>query len=1371
MGDQLAGRYRLEQRLGKGGFGEVWRAHDTALDRAVAVKVLLETAMADEAVARFRREATIGARLQHPGITVVHDVGQEEGRLFIVMELLAGEDLRSTLSRVPGGLPVPVALELVTQAAEALAAAHERSVIHRDLKPANLFLMPTGRVKICDFGIAHSSDATAGWTVTGRIFGSPPYMAPEQWRGERVDARCDLYALGCVMYALLSGEPPFGEAEVPYVLMRRHIEDLPRSLREAGAVVAPEVERLVRQLLEKDPADRPGSAQSVATAIRALPGGSGAPTGGGARDGSGAPAGSEAPDGSGARVGSPAGGDARSGAGGANGARGGPEAGPGAGGRARAGDEDGFDPGARGGAGVGTGSGNGSRGGNGSGRGVGGGPEAGAKGEYGADDQPGVGVRPGPELGNGAGGGVGGRPKAGDGYSYAYGADDQAGAGVRPGPGDENGAGGGVGGRPKAGDGYAYGADDQAGARVRPGPGDENGAGGGGGTKVGVGDGLGARDGDGLGARDGDGFGAGDPGGVRAGSGVGIRSDGQAGVRAGFGAANGAGSEIRAGFGAADRGGAEIQGQFEAADRGEAEIQGQFEAADRGEAEIRGGFGADDRGGAEMRGGAEVGEVPAEVRAFVRELLLEAEVGLRGLEPGDEARIEVLTVAADAAARFDAGLAGRLLGDAEIAAWEGGRGDGARVARLLTRLARATSTRAPARARRLLTDAQQALFTVFGSDREGPLCEVAEELAVVAPGQAARIAADHFADARTDKRLRARVATAVAAADPAEAELQLALIPDAGQRGAATYDMVVAVAPHDVAAALRLSERIGSAGGRLLALCQVARDRSGSGDPAGGARALEQAEEELPRFLEERAAWLREEAAQHAGEGRFDRAERLRKQADALLGGRPGEAADAKADHALASLATARAYREQDARLPLDPEAAREWAGRARNQPEPAQRSLQLALGARLSVGTGRVPWLAAAAADAGSPPPPGIRALGGPDTGAGSRLPGPGPKRRTEPGARAWRTEARPDAAYAAGAHVVWRSGAEVGCVRAGEGTTRWTARSDEGVGSAAPPLPGTGPLLVACTADAATVYVEVRRDGAPGVRLLAREPRDGRVRWWRDLPGTEAQSGTGGARLPAPRPRPLRSAGPVLVHGAPGDLTALRAATGEVLWQRPVPDPATRSPAAVGDCLVLADELRLRAVHLPTGRPVWSFQRSRPTARTLHDPRLAGSGLVHLLDEGALLALEQGSGREVWRFAPGAPAEGGPLVERGTVYAVSHAPEGRDGREGWDTVHALDAGTGALRWLRQAARCGGAGCGFELLGLRPGGLYVKVPQGGRRGLLGRSPDPYVAVLDPASGRPRRYWDHPPPATAEALLVGDHLVLSRPELTAYELP
>lgn len=724
----------------------------------------------------------------------------------------------------------------------------------------------------------------------------------------------------------------------------------------------------------------------------------------------------------------------------------------------------------------------------------------------------------------------------------------------------------------------------------------------------------------------------------------------------------------------------------------------------------------------------------------MRELVREAEEALRAVPAGGEVPVEVLAVAADAAARFDAELADRLLAGAEIAAWDGGGGDGARVARLLTALARSTSAHAPARTRRLLTDAQQALFTVFGSNREGPLRVVAEELARVAPGQAAQIARDHFADGPAEKRLSARIGTAVAAADPAEAELQLALIPDAGLRGAATYDMVLAVAPRDLAAALRLSERIGSAGARLLALCQVARDRAEAGDAAGGARALEQAEEELPRFLEERAAWLREEAAHHAERGQLVQAQRLRDQAAGLLVRRPRADTDEKAGHALSSLASARARVERAAGPPLDPAVALERAGLARNLPDPAERARALARIARECVATGRTPWLATAAG-AGTPPPGGTTSADRPEAARRQVA--------AAPGARAWHTGTRPDAVYAAGACVVWSSGSEVGCVRTDDGGTRWTAYADEG--TAAPPLPGAGRLRVTCAADAATVYVEVRREGAPGVRLLAREPRDGRVRWWRDLPAE----------------RPLRSAGPVLLHGAPGDLTALRASTGETLWQRALPSPGTRSPHAAGDCLVLADDRLIQALHLPTGRPVWSFPRARPTERTMHGDQLSGGGVpVHLLlDRYALTALDRATGRELWRFVLGTPAER-LLVERGTVYAAAHRPD-----QGTDLVFALDSGTGALRWQRALTRREGSVCALELLGLRPGGLYVEVRRGGRRGLLKRAADPFVTVLDPATGKPVRHWDPPAPATGDSLLIGDHLVLPRPALTAYALP
>ncbi|MGR4884617.1 WD40 repeat domain-containing serine/threonine protein kinase [Streptomyces sp. LARHCF249] len=260
----------MDARLGHGGIGEVWQAYDVELGRPVAVKVLLEFDAAEELLRRFRREAAIGARLQHPGITVVHDIGRHENRLFLVMELLEGEDLARLLSRSPAGLPVAEAIGLALQAAEALAAAHAQKVVHRDLKPANLFLLADGRLKICDFGIARTADATDGLTVMGRPFGTPPYMAPEQWRGEHVDARCDLYALGCVLQALLTGTPPFPATDQPWVLMRRHLDETPADLRTVRADVPADIAELVASLLAKDPAERPDAPTTAARLRTAL---------------------------------------------------------------------------------------------------------------------------------------------------------------------------------------------------------------------------------------------------------------------------------------------------------------------------------------------------------------------------------------------------------------------------------------------------------------------------------------------------------------------------------------------------------------------------------------------------------------------------------------------------------------------------------------------------------------------------------------------------------------------------------------------------------------------------------------------------------------------------------------------------------------------------------------------------------------------------------------------------------------------------------------------------------------------------------------------------------------------------------------------
>jgi hypothetical protein len=267
-GEKLSGRYALQMPLGSGGMGEVWRGVDEWLGRPVAVKVLRQGISDPSLVARFRREAAIAARLQHPGITVVHDIGSDNGQLYIVMELLRGRDLAAMLAQAPGGLPVDAAVSLTLQAAEALRAAHAGHVIHRDLKPANLFVLESGQLKICDFGIAWAIDATTRLTAAGQVFGTPAYMSPEQWRGE-VDERSDLYSLGCVLYALLTGRAPFAAGE-PLAIMYQHLNAVPATLRAIRPDVPRELDHLVLDLLAKDPARRPLDADHVIAILRTL---------------------------------------------------------------------------------------------------------------------------------------------------------------------------------------------------------------------------------------------------------------------------------------------------------------------------------------------------------------------------------------------------------------------------------------------------------------------------------------------------------------------------------------------------------------------------------------------------------------------------------------------------------------------------------------------------------------------------------------------------------------------------------------------------------------------------------------------------------------------------------------------------------------------------------------------------------------------------------------------------------------------------------------------------------------------------------------------------------------------------------------------
>ncbi|GAA4053905.1 hypothetical protein GCM10022214_00580 [Actinomadura miaoliensis] len=237
------------------------------MGRPVAVKILsLDAATGDTAVARPRREAETAGTLQHPAITVVFDVGEEPlpevpgGRLvYLVMELLEGRDLRTVLGVAPGGLPVPQVVSLAAQVAEGLAAAHKRGVVHRDVKPANLFVLPDGRVKICDFGIAWLADTTR-LTSDGSAVGTPRYMAPEQFGGQ-VGPYSDLYSLGCVLYELLTGTPPFNAQGGMGQLMYLHLNTTPASLPDAFPVG---LRALVAELLAKDVAARPADAATVA---------------------------------------------------------------------------------------------------------------------------------------------------------------------------------------------------------------------------------------------------------------------------------------------------------------------------------------------------------------------------------------------------------------------------------------------------------------------------------------------------------------------------------------------------------------------------------------------------------------------------------------------------------------------------------------------------------------------------------------------------------------------------------------------------------------------------------------------------------------------------------------------------------------------------------------------------------------------------------------------------------------------------------------------------------------------------------------------------------------------------------------------------
>ena len=272
------GPYTILEQLGKGGMGEVWLAEDTRLDRRVAIKVLpAELAGDADRCIRFEQEAKAAAALNHPNIAAIHDVGvaadEDPPTRYMVQEYLEGETLRELLERGP--LPFEKAMRLAIEIGEGLKAAHRAQIVHRDLKPDNIFVTPDGHAKILDFGLAKlvegamfpNTELSISPTVTvaGQILGTAGYMAPEQVRGEEVDERSDLFALGCVIYEMITGKRAFGGENV-HDTLSRILSREPERIDEAASGV--QLGWSLDKLLAKDPDERYQSAADVVVDLR-----------------------------------------------------------------------------------------------------------------------------------------------------------------------------------------------------------------------------------------------------------------------------------------------------------------------------------------------------------------------------------------------------------------------------------------------------------------------------------------------------------------------------------------------------------------------------------------------------------------------------------------------------------------------------------------------------------------------------------------------------------------------------------------------------------------------------------------------------------------------------------------------------------------------------------------------------------------------------------------------------------------------------------------------------------------------------------------------------------------------------------------------
>jgi len=275
---QTLGHYRILEKLGAGGMGEVFLAEDTTLKRQVALKVLPpDLAASQNRLDRFQREAEILAALDHPNIVTIHTVEEAEGVRFLTMQLVEGKRLSELIPK--GGMHLEQIFDIAIPLADALAAAHEKGVIHRDLKPGNIMVTDNGRVKVLDFGLAklrRDSEAematqlpTEPLTEEGQLLGTAPYMSPEQVEGKMLDSRSDAFSLGIILYEMAAGARPFqGESSVS--TMARILEAEPQQLADLRPELPPEFLRIVRRCLRKRPEDRYNDTRDLLVALKDL---------------------------------------------------------------------------------------------------------------------------------------------------------------------------------------------------------------------------------------------------------------------------------------------------------------------------------------------------------------------------------------------------------------------------------------------------------------------------------------------------------------------------------------------------------------------------------------------------------------------------------------------------------------------------------------------------------------------------------------------------------------------------------------------------------------------------------------------------------------------------------------------------------------------------------------------------------------------------------------------------------------------------------------------------------------------------------------------------------------------------------------------